>query len=118
IRHTPMALLGDFGLPGRSDPIQNPKSKIQNPEAPLLLQDIATVTLRPAERETITRVNGQESIGLIIMRSPDANTVAVAQGLRQALEGLRPELMAEAGASVTILRDQSIAVADALEDIN
>jgi HAE1 family hydrophobic/amphiphilic exporter-1 len=82
------------------------------------VQDIATVGFSPAERETITRVNGRESIGLIIMRSPDANTVAVATGLRRALKALEPELTAEAGAEITVLRDQSIAVSDALADIN
>jgi HAE1 family hydrophobic/amphiphilic exporter-1 len=100
--------------------------------APLLVQDLARVTFDPAERETLTRVNGQESIGLIITRSPDANTVAVAAGIRQALDSMQSEDTAggeggagdagrwelEGGTEVTLLRDQSVAVADALEDIN
>jgi HAE1 family hydrophobic/amphiphilic exporter-1 len=113
IRRTPLLSAG-AGLPLATPPA----TASPRPAAPLLLQDVATVSLAPAERETITHVDGRESIGLLISRAPDANTVAVAAGVRQVLADLHDELAEQGGAAVTVLRDQSTAVADALEDIN
>lgn len=124
IRHTPV------GSP--QPPGSGASGQQAAPSAPLLLQDIAAVAFAPRQREEITHVNGQESIGLIITRSPDANTVAVAAGVRRALRDLESRTVAggiqragsadawelQDGAEITVLRDQSTAVRDALADID
>lgn len=135
IRHTPVvpmmanpeALTAGAGPEGQS---ALPAAGRRRPAAPLLLQETAAVRFGPTGRETITRVNGRESIGLVITRSPDANTVAVAAGLRHALDDIQQQAGAppeerqpgtwqlESGAEVTLLRDQSTQVTEALQDIN
>jgi HAE1 family hydrophobic/amphiphilic exporter-1 len=84
--------------------------------APLRLEDLATVTETTAEREQITRVGRRESIGLILSRLSDANTVEVADGVKEAIADLKRELPSDV--QISTLQDHSQAVADALEDIN
>lgn len=86
------------------------------PEPPLRLRDIATVKDTTAEREQITRVGRKESIGLILSRVSDANTVQVAEGVQHALETLKERLPEHV--KISVLQDHSRAVGDALEDIN
>ena len=96
IRHTPLgggsAAAGNPASVGPASlSMGNTAAAAARPAAPLLVQDVATVTFGPRAREEITHVNGQESIGLILTRSPDANTVAVAASLRRALDDLQPQ---------------------------
>ncbi len=57
------------------------------------LRDIATVTRFHKDRKIITRVNGRESIELEIFKEADANVVAIAATLRDAIFG-RPDQQA------------------------
>lgn len=111
----------------RNTPIPPSTSSIDmaammDPRAPrqttavLRLRDIATVEDTTAEREQITRVGQKESIGLIISRLADANTVEVAEGIKHELEQLHEQLPGKV--KITVLQDHSQSVADALEDIN
>ena len=84
--------------------------------ATLHLSDIATVTDTVADRDQITRVGQRESIGLVLSRLSDANTVQVAEGVKHALETLQQELPRDV--KITTLQDHSRNVSDALEDIN
>ncbi len=95
--------------------MMDPRAPRQN-TAVLRLRDIATVQDTTAAREQVTRVGQRESIGLIISRLSDANTVEVAEGIDRELETLRAQL--PEGVRVVVLQDNSQAVADALEDIN
>jgi HAE1 family hydrophobic/amphiphilic exporter-1 len=94
----------------------SPSTLNAQPSTPLRLRDLATVTDTTAERDQITRVGGQESIGLVLSRLSDANTVHVAEGVKAELEKLESVLPGDV--KVAILQDHSRAVADALEDIN
>ncbi|MGV3719515.1 MAG: efflux RND transporter permease subunit [Actinomycetota bacterium] len=86
------------------------------PSAPLQLGDLAEVTETAAEPEQITRVGRRESIGLILARLSDANTVEVAEGVKEAIQDLQRDLPSDV--RISTLQDHSQAVADALEDIN
>lgn len=86
------------------------------PTSLLRLRDLAAVVETSAEREQITRVGRRESIGLILSRVSDANTVQVAQGVKAALADLQGRLPADV--KIGTLQDHSQAVGDALEDIN
>lgn len=94
----------------------DPRAGAGIPAAPLLLRDIAVVKDTTADREQITRVGRRESIGLILSRLSEANTVQVAEGVKEALESVKPHVPADV--KISILQDHSQAVADALEDIN
>ena len=56
--------------------------------ADVYLRDIAEVGRSHKDREIITRVNGRESVEIEIYKEADANIVAVAEGVRNALFGL------------------------------
>jgi len=101
----PPTLGGSYGMRGRP-----------GPSAPLRLGDVAQIKDTFAAREQITRVGQRESIGLIISRLSDANTVHVAEGVRAALAELGSRLPSDV--RITTIQDNSQAVADALEDIN
>lgn len=84
--------------------------------APLRLGDFAEISDTTAEREQITRVGQRESIGLVLSRLSEANTVRVAEGVHRSLDELEGKLPQDV--KITVLQDNSTRVADALEDIN
>ncbi len=97
--------------PGLGLPLPKPK-----PRAPLTIGDLATVTDTVAPAKTLSRVNGRDCIGVVITKSSDANTVAVVRGVQDVLKGLKPSTLQ--GITTTTLRDESLVVGDALEDVN
>ena len=60
----------------------------QRTGVPIRIRDIGTVYSGFKERDIITRINGQESVELAIFKAADANTVSVAQIVRERLEQL------------------------------
>ncbi|HEU4452962.1 MAG TPA: efflux RND transporter permease subunit [Longimicrobium sp.] len=61
------------------------------PRSEILLRDIATVTDGFRERESIARFNGEESVGLLVFKNADANTVKVAGEVERVMAELRRE---------------------------
>jgi len=55
------------------------------------LKDVAQIKDSLKEREGITRLNGQESIGILVRKESGANTVEVTQSARQVLEEIKKE---------------------------
>ncbi|MBM3459855.1 MAG: efflux RND transporter permease subunit, partial [Armatimonadetes bacterium] len=84
--------------------------------AVLRLRDMATIRDTETEPDQITRVGRRESLGLVLTRVTDANSVEVAEGVRRALAELKERIPRDA--EISILQDHSRTVADALEDIN
>lgn len=80
--------LGEFQSP---DEIQNVVLNHTKDGHPILLRDVATVTDGFAERESLTRFNGHESIGVLILKESGANTVEVTRSVRQIMHELRAE---------------------------
>jgi len=58
---------------------------------PVRLRDVADVTVAPQPREGATRVNGQPAVILRVLKQTGANSVAVSQGVRAALEQLEQD---------------------------
>jgi HAE1 family hydrophobic/amphiphilic exporter-1 len=85
------------------------------PVAPLRVGDLAEVRDTVADRDQITRVGRKESVGLILTRIPDANSVQVADGVKKVLHTLTDKL--PSATTITVLQDHSVTIADALEDI-
>jgi len=57
----------------------------------VLLRDVAAVDDAFADRETIARYNGRESVGLLLYKEAGANTVQVAERVDEVLDLLREE---------------------------
>ena len=83
---------------------------------PLTVADVAEVTDGNAERDTLSRVNGADGIGVVITQESDANTVRVVDGVNLALDELKPTL--PPGLQKIVLRDDAVTVRGALEDVN
>lgn len=91
-------------------------ARLTGPSAPLTVGDVATVSDTLAELDQITRVGRRESIGLVLSRLSEANTVEVADGVRQQLQALGTHLPPDV--HIAVIQDHSEAVAHALDDIN
>src|SRR5687767_6897236 len=82
---------------------------------PIRIADIATVRQGFKEREAIIRIDGREAVELAIYKEGDANTVAVAESVKDQLERLRKTL--PQGANLTVVDDQSVFIRQALSSV-
>ena len=73
------------------------------PPQPVTLGDVADVTLGSGIPTSISRTNGQPSIGIAVIKHPDANTIDVTTGVQDALDQIRGDLN---GAEIVTIRDQ------------
>ena len=55
---------------------------------PVLLSDVATVTIDTPESDTVSRTNGQPSLSLQVLRLPDGNTIELTQELLAVIDDL------------------------------
>jgi HAE1 family hydrophobic/amphiphilic exporter-1 len=106
IRQAPLLRSQESGVRGQESGVR----------AALTVADVATVTDTTAEPASLTRVNGRDSVGVVITKAPDANTLAVVEAVKErmaALKGVLPP-----GTEMFVARDDSVTVRDALEDVN
>ena len=82
---------------------------------PIYLKDIATVSQGWKERQSITRVRGIEAVEIAVYKEGDANTVAVAENVRNRLERLRKQLGDDM--ELTPLYDQSLFIDQAINEV-
>ena len=81
----------------------------------LRLADIAKVSFGTKERETYTRVNGKNSIGVIIEKTKDGNIVEIANTAKKQLEEMKP--LFPKGASYDLITDNSEMVRDSISNV-
>ncbi len=79
------------------------------------MADVATVERGHKLREVITRFEAQEAVELAIYKEGDANTVRVAQSVRDRLEALRREV--PDGIAVSAGVDQSRFIQSAIDEV-
>ncbi|HST61025.1 MAG TPA: efflux RND transporter permease subunit [Longimicrobium sp.] len=72
-------------------PLRKAGTAVDSTGARVLLRDVARVEDGFKERESLARYNGQESVGLLVYKNADANTVRVAQQVDETLVQLRRE---------------------------
>ena len=82
---------------------------------PVYLRDIADVRQGHKEREAIIRLAGNEAVELAIYKEGDANTVTVADAVRQRLEQLQSQL--PAGTELATIDDQSVFIRDSIYQV-
>ena len=84
-------------------------------ERPVYLRDVATVQRGYKDREAITRVNGRESVELAVYKEGDANTVQVADRVKQRLERIRESLPEDM--ELVEIYDQSTFISSAVDAV-
>lgn len=82
---------------------------------PVYLRDVATVTSGYKDREAVTRVDGRETIELAVYKEGDANTVALAAGVRERIETLSKSL--PEGTEIRPVYDQSRFISAAISEV-
>ena len=82
---------------------------------PITVAMVATIAPSTQDPTTVITADGAESVLLNISRQPDANTVTVVEGVRQAIAGLRKTL--PAGTQVGTFYDQSVLIHDAINSV-
>jgi HAE1 family hydrophobic/amphiphilic exporter-1 len=97
---------------------QQAMQRMQAPNAltapPLVLDDVADVRDGFAEQEEINRINLREGVSLLFSKASDANTVQVVEEIVRAL----PSLELPSDVTYVKMRDDSVMVRSALEDVN
>ncbi len=84
-------------------------------ERPVYLRDVATVQRGYKDREAITRVKGRESVELAVYKEGDANTVQVADRVKQRLERIRESLPEDM--ELVEVYDQSTFISSAVDAV-
>ncbi len=125
-RKLPIAATANAQAPGAGDTAANAQAAPQSPEqaseqAPgqaqkpkiSLLGDVAKVELADEESSSITRTNGELSLALSITKTPEADTVKVAEAIEEAL----PQLLKDADAEGVLIFDQSESITSAVSDL-
>jgi len=75
---------------------------------PVLLSQVASVVDGQEEQETLALYNGRRTLAINIQKAQDENTLAVTEGLREALEELEPTLRTlYPGVQVDVIKDGS-----------
>lgn len=83
---------------------------------PVYLKDIATVTDSVEEPRSLARLNGNNSITLVVRKQSGSNTVKLIDNVKQRLDELRPILPPDF--KLTYIRDQSIFIKRTLHEIS
>ncbi len=95
----------------------------QGPAGRVRVEDVATVRRGHRDRQEITRSDGVETVEIALHREGSTNTIAVADAIREALDGPpeRPDLglrsQLDDDLELTILTDQSVYISEAIDQV-
>jgi hydrophobic/amphiphilic exporter-1 (mainly G- bacteria), HAE1 family len=82
---------------------------------PIYLSEIARISDGYEEQRTLALINGERALALEIRKQSGSNTVDVAESVKEALPKLNQELPGQA--RLAVIRDNSIFIRDAVEDV-
>ncbi len=83
--------------------------------APIRLSEIARVELGTEEERSVALVNGERAVALDVLKVSGANTVDVAEGVKERLADAQAEL--PPGVEMRVVRDNSIRIRQAVEAV-
>lgn len=80
----------------------------------ILLRDIAKIKENFREREGLTRLNGAETVGLLIYKEPESNTVTISQKVNAVIKKLKSEYPEY---KLLVVSDQSQLIQNAIANV-
>jgi HAE1 family hydrophobic/amphiphilic exporter-1 len=96
--------------------INDPKNP-NNKAASVRLSDIATVVDTVAERTAYGRINGQDSIVVVVQKSKDGNAIEIAAAAKGVIAQLEQQY-APQGMRIIVANDTSKQIAESLSDLS
>ncbi len=82
---------------------------------PVLLKDVAKVSVQADEATSITRTNGADSLSISVTKTPDGDTVAISTAVNDMIGELQDEL--GNGAVITNIFDQAPFITESIEHL-
>ncbi|MBI3318892.1 MAG: efflux RND transporter permease subunit, partial [Candidatus Omnitrophica bacterium] len=98
----------------RPGPLKREKG-ISIPQRMILMKDVATVKDTVKDKASISRVNGKENVSLRLQKQAGANTLQVANRIREAISLIRPTL--PPGVELSVAYDQSLFIRSAINGV-
>lgn len=89
--------------------------QVTGKDGPLKLSEVAEIKQVPAPVESISRTNGKESLTLAVTKTPDANTVDVANAVHDALPKLQDKV--RGNPEFTTVFDQAPFIQQSIDDL-
>ena len=89
----------------RAEPGTGSRSESPSSTTPVRISDVAEVRIATPEAATVSRTNGQPSVGLEVQKNPDGNTIELTRDIEIALAELSGELPPDI--SMEILESQA-----------
>ena len=83
---------------------------------PIYLKDLATVSDSIEEPRSLSRLNGQNTVTLVVQKQSGANTVKLIDAVKTRLKELQADLPSDF--NISIIRDQSIFINSSLNEIS
>jgi HAE1 family hydrophobic/amphiphilic exporter-1 len=84
------------------------------PGSGIKLRDLSTVVVTTADPLTLTRLDGEPAVGLVVYKDAGSNTVSVTKELEKVVEQLRTEFP---GITLNVVAEQADFVVDALSNL-
>ncbi len=79
------------------------------------VHEVAEVELETDAASTITRTNGQPSLGVVITKNPDGNVMEISQAVHAGVDGWEDAL--GDGAEITVVSDQAPPIEDSISSV-
>jgi HAE1 family hydrophobic/amphiphilic exporter-1 len=93
--------------------VQDPNRMGAKP-TPVQLTDVATVKDARAERRSLSRLNGSDSVSMTIQKAREGNAIEIAK----AAKAMIPALEKQFGVQMVVTSDQSVIIQESLSDLN
>ncbi len=94
--------------------IENTIVRKNNDGSVILLKDVASVSENFKEREGLTRFDGNEAVGILIYKQSEANTVSIAQAVKETITSLKKEFP---DYNLLVVSDQSGFIENAISNV-
>ncbi len=104
-----------ISLFGNAREVGNVRLMAPNRDA-VRLQDVAEVVDTHREQRLIVNINGKESIKLSVFKSPQANSVEVAQAVRTRLDELQKQHVIPEEVAVAVTSDESVYIDQSIQN--
>jgi len=95
-------------------PFEIGDTPVGRPGSGIKLRDLSTVVVTTADPVTLTRLDGEPAVGLVVYKDAGSNTVSVTKELEKVVEQLRTEFP---GITLTVVAEQADFVVDALSNL-